>query len=237
MKRSAFTMVELIFVIVIIGILATMAMPKFSDTTQRAKINSELSSMESMAAAMRGAVEFRMEDYGDAKVNWHNYQDMNDSTANTSVRAKHYGNINKSKLVLKKIAKKNDKLKIVGWALVDSNGNWSWKDGLYFDILMIEGEASNSKTGVSFPKDAKNFDLPGKPDKNDFWVFNPSSVDITIVGKDANTPINKTTIEAESLALVDVNGTKMVNPSNVRFSGLNNGNGNPTQFYFIAPQN
>ncbi len=237
MKRSAFTMIELIFVIVIIGILATMAMPKFGDTTNRAKINSELASMESIGASIKGAMEFRMEDYGDAKVNWHEYVDMNDSTPNASVRAAHYGNINRSKLVLKKIAKKNDKLRITGWALVDSNGNWSWKDGLYFDILMIEGEASNSKTGVPYPKEAKNFDIPGKPDKNDFWVFNPSNAEITIVGKDANTPINKTTVGSGELVLVDVNGTKPVYPSNVRFSGLNNSNGSPTQFYFIAPKN
>ncbi|NPA81359.1 MAG: prepilin-type N-terminal cleavage/methylation domain-containing protein [Epsilonproteobacteria bacterium] len=235
MQRRGFTMVELIFVIVIIGILATMAMPKFDDTTNRAKINSELSGMESMAAAIRGAIEFHVEDFGDAKVNWHNYADMNDSTANYSVRAAHYGNINKSKLVLKKIAKKNDKLRIAGWAPVDSNGNWSFKDGLYFDILMVEGEASNSKTGVPFPKEATNNDIPGKPDRNDFWVFNPSPVDIVVVGG-SNTPINKTVVESGSLVLVDVNGTKAVNVRNVRFSGLTNGNGSPTQFYFTAPK-
>ena len=236
MKRSGFTMVELIFVIVIIGILATMAMPKFGDTTNRAKINSELAGMESMAAAIKGAIEFHQEDFGDAKVNWHDYSDMNDSTANAAVRAKHYGAINSARKVLKKIAKKNDKLRTTGWALIDSNGKWSWADGLYYDILMIEGEASNSKTGVSYPKDAPGNDFTGKPDKNDFWIFNPSPVDITVVGYNANTPIKSVTVEAGSLTLVDVNGTKPVNPVYVRFTGPNNSNGNPKQFYFIAPK-
>jgi len=235
MKRRGFTMVELIFVIVIIGILATMAMPKFGDTTKRAKINSELAGMESLAAAMKGAIEFHMEDFGDAKVNWHNYADMNDSTSNAAVRANHYKSINNSRKVLQKIAKKNDKLKITGWALIDGRGNWSYGDGLYYDILMIEGEASNSQNGINPPKDAPGNDFKGKPDKNDFWIFNPSSVDITVVGRDANTPINPITVEAGSLALVDVNGTKTVSPGNVRFTGPNNSNGDPKQFYFIAP--
>jgi len=235
MQRRGFTMVELIFVIVIIGILATMAMPKFGDTTNRAKINSELSGMESMAAAIRGAIEFHIEDFGDAKVNWHNYADMNDSSTSITTRSDHYGTINRSKLVLKKIAKKNDKLKITGWAPVDSNGNWSFRDGLYFNILMIEGEASSSQAGVPFPQDAVNNDVPGKPDRNDFWGFNPSPVDIVVVGKDSATPVNKTVIESGSLVLVDVNGTKSVNPRNVRFSGLANGSGDPTQYYFYAP--
>ncbi len=234
MKRRGFTMVELIFVIVIIGILATMAMPKFGDTTKRAKINSELAGMESLEAAMKGAIEFHMEDYGDAKVNWHNYADMND-TSNATVRSKHYKNINDSRKVLQKITKKNDKLKITGWALIDGRGNWSYADGLYYDILMIEGEASNSENGVTPPKDAPGQDFKGKPDRNDFWVFNPSSIDITVVGRDANTPINPTVVEAGSMVLIDVNGTKPVSPGNVRFSGPINGNGDPKQFYFIAP--
>lgn len=38
MKR-AFTLIELIFVILIIGVLATVAIPKFSNLTQQAKVN------------------------------------------------------------------------------------------------------------------------------------------------------------------------------------------------------
>lgn len=41
MKRSAFTLIELVFVIVVIGILTAVAVPKFSSITDDAKVASE----------------------------------------------------------------------------------------------------------------------------------------------------------------------------------------------------
>lgn len=43
MKRSGFTLIELIFVIVIIGILAGVAIPKFKDLRQNALVNNLVS--------------------------------------------------------------------------------------------------------------------------------------------------------------------------------------------------
>ncbi|HIP59012.1 MAG TPA: type II secretion system protein, partial [Campylobacterales bacterium] len=45
MKRSGFTMIELIFVIVILGILASVAIPKLAGTRDDAKISAEVSSL------------------------------------------------------------------------------------------------------------------------------------------------------------------------------------------------
>lgn len=42
MKRNAFTMIELIFVIVILGVLAAMAIPKLSATRDDAKLVREI---------------------------------------------------------------------------------------------------------------------------------------------------------------------------------------------------
>jgi len=50
--RPAFTLIELIFVIVIIGVLASFAIPKFSGLSDNAKISAELSTAASVQVAL-----------------------------------------------------------------------------------------------------------------------------------------------------------------------------------------
>ena len=52
MVRFAFTLIELIFAIVIIGVLAAVAVPKFSGLSGNSKIASELSTAASVQAAL-----------------------------------------------------------------------------------------------------------------------------------------------------------------------------------------
>lgn len=55
MKPSAhtgFTLVELIFIIVIIGVLSAVAIPKFKSLTDNAKISSELATASSVQSAL-----------------------------------------------------------------------------------------------------------------------------------------------------------------------------------------
>ena len=53
-RRIAFTLIELLIVVVIIGILAAIAIPKFSNTKGRAYIASMKSDLRNLASAMEG---------------------------------------------------------------------------------------------------------------------------------------------------------------------------------------
>ena len=58
--ESAFTLVELLLVIVILGILAAVAIPQFSDSSNEAKA----STMQTNLAVMRNAVEYYRANHG-----------------------------------------------------------------------------------------------------------------------------------------------------------------------------
>ncbi|RUM64395.1 MAG: prepilin-type cleavage/methylation domain-containing protein, partial [Sulfurimonas sp.] len=51
MTSRAFTLIELIFAIVIIGVLTSVAIPKFSGLNDNAKISAELSTAASVQVA------------------------------------------------------------------------------------------------------------------------------------------------------------------------------------------
>jgi prepilin-type N-terminal cleavage/methylation domain-containing protein len=52
MQKPAFTLIELIFTIVIIGVLATVAVPKFANLADNAKITAELSGASTIQAKL-----------------------------------------------------------------------------------------------------------------------------------------------------------------------------------------
>ncbi len=191
MRRSGFTMVELIFVIIIIGILSAAAIPKFGDIKDRSKINSEYAALSSLDGAITAAIEFQQEDYDNMAVLWHDEADPSTAT---------YASINTNKDVLAKVLKKGETLKIVAYADLDNNGTATDSSTAY-DMLFIEGTASSHTNGVK-----KEIDVSGKPDKNDFWVFNTSAVDINISDSTSNT-FSPTMIESGELKLIDSNSS------------------------------
>ncbi len=191
MRRSGFTMVELIFVIIIIGILSVAAIPKFGDIKDRAKVNSEYNALSNLDGAIEGAIAFQQEDYNNMDVLWHNQPAstaQNDATNG-------YSAINTNKKVLSKIVKKGDDLKIVGYVDTNTSGKIGG-DQIEGDVIFIEGVASNHVTGVK-----KDPDVQNKPDRNDVWVFNTSSVDINVT--DTDSAFAETEVLSGELKLLD----------------------------------
>lgn len=72
MKRNGFTMVELIFVIIIIGVLSVAAIPKFGDIKDRAKVATEYGALSGLDDVIAANMEMQKDDYNNILVDWHN---------------------------------------------------------------------------------------------------------------------------------------------------------------------
>lgn len=147
-SREGFTLIELILVIVIIGILSTLVIPKFSDLIDNSKIASELSTASSVQSAIDAT-------HGEWITNscdftWGNEQ--NSSLLNS------YGYpdpdvIGDAANPFKNILKNAD------------NGDWTRDDS--FTPPRYYGPATNNKT--------KDCNLSNKPDGNDYWEYNATT--------------------------------------------------------------
>lgn len=213
MRRSGFTMVELIFVIVIIGILAATALPKFGGVKDNAKANSEISAMNSLDGAIVGAKEFRLQDYNDDNVTWH---DRLITPAVIATKVNEYVTINGAKGVLKAIMDKGENFKITG--AVGYNPSTNQMDNTAtpnpaFDVLLLKGPASNPNNGIAFDSSAPNSDVPNKPDRNDYWVFNPNSIDMNVTTNPSTG--GSVIVPPQTVKLLDINSTTTIAPNNV----------------------
>ena len=180
-NKSAFTMVELIFVIVIIGILASIAIPKLSGVTDGAKKSAEIATISAVATAIETANGEWSINEGD--FTWGNRQ------PSSALNSQGYPTI------------LSHNGKVFGAVIKGKNSKFN---RIYNDtnISIFTGPASNSQNGIKFTNETSSNDIQNKPDKNDFWVyaFNADDCNITC------TNCTSQTVYYGDFILIDVTG-------------------------------
>ncbi len=145
--KKGFTLIELVMIIVIIGILAAFAIPKFSRVTDSARISAELSTAYAISTAIETANGEWLINEGNFK--WGNNRPSSD--LNQYGYPKKLGDGDGINYVIRSQIDKS-KFRRVG---VENNGT----------IQKFKGEASLIVTKQT----------PGKPDKGDYWEYNSTS--------------------------------------------------------------
>jgi len=161
--KKAFTLIELIFVIVIIGILAAVAIPKFSHLSSNAKISSEMAT----AATVQSALDDIHADWitAEGAFNWGNGNSI-DCSNGVSDTLFDCGNGYPKKLGDCTDSKAFSYL-LKNPASVDAK--WSCSTNSDY-----KGSASSTNSGV-----AENG--TDKPDSNDHWDYNNTNGIFTLI--------------------------------------------------------
>ncbi len=196
MKRNAFTMVELIFVIVIIGVLSSVAVPKFTGIKDQAKRSTELSSAAAITAALEsihGTWSVSDDDF-----DWNNDGVDDDIDADLAPSGYPYD-----------LSRNGDDI----GALIKTSGKSGFKKQLENNSTNIyriyTAKASDPVLGVKFSSTNSSRDIEGKPDKNDFWLY---MVDTNSTNKCyvESSLSKKRQIISGDFMLIDVNTTNSV---------------------------
>jgi type II secretory pathway pseudopilin PulG len=155
-------MIELIFVIVIIGILAATAVPKFSNVKDQAVKSTELSAASSISVALESI-------HGTWSMNEDDFDWDNDGVDDDIVNELSYygypktlargGSSDALSAILKSATKSG---------FIDQQGAKYDTNTLY---RIYTAKASNPQSGVKFTTKNSSRDIEGKPDKNDFWLY------------------------------------------------------------------
>lgn len=188
MQKSAFTMVELIFVIVIIGILASVAIPKLSGVSDGAKKTAEIATLSAVSTALETA-------NGEWSINEGDFTWGIGSNPSSELAPNGYPSD----------LSKNGK--IFGKVLKDSGNFKKITSNLDSNVSLFTGPASDATTGVKIDTNAPNSDIANRPDKNDFWVYSFGKNDCNITCTNCVTK----TVYYGDLVLIDVEGQSSTN--------------------------
>ncbi len=152
--HSAFTLIELIFVIVIIGVLSAVAIPKFKNLTDNSKISAELATASSVQSALDAV-------HGEWITNtctfdWGNGQNTASNPLNTTGYPSDL----------------NNSSDVFGLIFKTKTSDWVYTGGKYY------GPASRTDgKGIKVVTP----DKAGKPDGNDYWEYNSTNGTFNLV--------------------------------------------------------
>lgn len=186
MKKThkAFTLIELIFIIVIIGVLSSFAIPKFRGMSANARISAEIATMSSVLTALE-------EVNGEWSINegaftW--------GTSNTQTNANlsnsgYPNNLDSATQALGEIIRINSR---------DYTNQFPSPAG----FAIYTGPASDPTDGVSSANEREN-----RPDQNDYWIY---AFNTPVAGCRVNTGTPNAiakVIYPGDFVLIDVGGT------------------------------
>ena len=186
-------MIELIFVIVIIGILASVAVPKFLGVKDSAKKSAELATVSAVNTALDSA-------HGEWSINEGSF---------TWGRSRSSSEINDTTGFPKDLGSDSDHP--FNYIIKDNEANGFKKVYLGDGFDIYTGPASNAQNGVKYPTDAPGNDINGKPDKNDFWIYAYAKDNCKV----NCTNCNPKTLHYGDFVLIDVNGTTPTNYNSI----------------------
>lgn len=201
-------MVELISVIVIIGILSSMAIPKFTGVKDQASKSTELATAASIGVALEsihGAWSI-----SDGDFDWNN-DGVEDDIDNDLAVSGYPLDLERNGDSLGALIKSSGKSGFVdkGDALLTQNGTL---------CRIYTAKASNPINGVKFSTNVSK-DIEGKPDKNDVWIY---MVDTNNTSQrcyvDVPGASKKRQIISGDFMLIDVNKTAPTELSDIQIS-------------------
>jgi len=239
MNKKAFTLIELVFIIVIIGILASIALPKFNKMDDTAKINAEMGTMRAVISSFevanakykdivnsgwRGGKDGNKETYDvdeDGKeekfangvlLTLHSSEkEAKFDSKNSMDISKKYALFNDQGKIFSKLVKNSSALRVIAYVECSQNGigeNGEGDDSTDYDIIAVTAQASSRFSGA--PESSVNKDIVGRPDENDFWIYNgsPYPIDLNTTDKIILSD-NANYINPGELVLIDIDGSKM----------------------------
>jgi len=169
--RKAFTLIEIITVLVIIGILSAVAVPKFSQLSSNSKVASELATASTIQSAIDDAHSEWVMSEGEFSWGNGNKSDCSDDSTSSS------NDFNCNSGYPEKLGNcsDNNAFDVILKSSSTLESEWTCTDN-GDGTFIYRGPASNATHGAS-----KSSDVAGKPDNNDYWEYNATNGNFSLI--------------------------------------------------------